>query len=39
MKESYPEFIDNAWKDILWAYGFSQIVYNYWIQLREKREK
>lgn len=39
MKESYPEFIDNAWKGILWAYGFSQIVYNYWIQLREKREK
>jgi hypothetical protein len=39
MKEYYPEFIDNTWKGILWAYGFSQIVYNYWIQLREKREK
>lgn len=39
LKESYPEFIENAWKQILGAYGVSQIIYNYAISLREKKEE
>ena len=39
LKESYPEFIENAWKQILGAYGISQIVYNYVIEIREHKKE
>lgn len=39
LKENYPEFIENAWEQILGAYGISQIIYNYAIAWWEKKDK
>lgn len=38
-KTKYPELLEEAWQYTLWVYGVSQIVYNYWISLREKKKE
>lgn len=39
LKESFPEMIDVVYQKTLWAYAISQVVYNYWIELWEKKKE
>lgn len=37
-KSYLPEVSEQIYLTVLWAYGFSQIVYNYVIEFREKKK-
>lgn len=37
-KSYLPEVSEQIYLSVLWAYGFSQIVYNYVIESREKKK-
>lgn len=37
-QETQPEFLEIVSKKVLWAYWISQVVYNYWISLWEKKK-
>lgn len=39
IKAYYPDLVDNIREKTLWAYGISQVIYNYWISLREKKKE
>lgn len=38
LKLYYPEFVENARKQVLGAYWISQIIYNYIIQIWEEKK-
>lgn len=37
LKLYYPEFVENAWEKMIGSYGVSQVVYNYIINIYEKK--